>query len=116
MLKKSLVSLLGQKVGTTLNFNNLTDWFRQQAVDNMFIDAERVSLYYKPITTFIGIQNTQDPISQGNSNLGFFSIMTDRNSGGTSRAQGSIEIMIERKIFGHDSKGVVETLNDTASL
>ena len=42
--------------------------------------------------------------------------MTDRNSGGTSRKEGTLEIMLERKILGFDTKGVVEELKDTALL
>ncbi|CAF3174305.1 unnamed protein product [Rotaria sp. Silwood2] len=43
-----------------------------------------------------------------------FTVLTDRSEGGSSIKEGSIEIMLHRRILHDDSQGVAESLNETA--
>ncbi|CAF4058122.1 unnamed protein product [Rotaria sp. Silwood2] len=43
-----------------------------------------------------------------------FTVLTDRSEGGSSIKDGSIEIMLHRRILHDDSQGVAESLNETA--
>ena len=72
----------------------------------MFDDKERVSFYYKPVTSFIGIRAQQNVDNPTRFHPNFISFIPDRVCGGTSRKEGSLELMLERKINGVDSKGV----------
>ncbi len=75
-------------------------------------DSEHISYYYKPITSFISINQVSNDQKSSISSY-MMSILTDRVSGGTSRAKGQLEIMVDRKIAGSDNKGVTESLNDS---
>ena len=41
--------------------------------------------------------------------------MTDRSQGGSSLAEGEIELMVHRRLLYDDSLGVGEALNETGS-
>lgn len=75
----------------------------------MYRDDEVISYYYKPVQTYIKIQDEE---YKGNSMI----IFPDRVEGGTSYKKGQIELMIERKINGEDGKGIPEILNDEYNL
>ncbi|CAF3620466.1 unnamed protein product [Rotaria sp. Silwood1] len=68
-----------------------------------FVD-ERISGNYYPINSRIWIRDRARQLT----------ILTDRSEGGGSMHDGSIEIMVHRRILHDDSLGVGEALNETA--
>jgi lysosomal alpha-mannosidase len=81
---------------------------------------EPVSGNYYPINSRIWIkdQTRQFTVLTGNKdileNLFLFSISTDRSQGGGSIHDGSIEILLHRRLIVDDKFGVDEVLNETA--
>ncbi|KAG4070457.1 hypothetical protein HA402_005689 [Bradysia odoriphaga] len=41
-------------------------------------------------------------------------VLTDRSQGGSSKIDGTLEIMVHRRLLNDDAKGVGEALNETA--
>lgn len=76
--------------------------------DLVLNDTEKINYYYKPINSFIGLEDS--------SRKTMITVFTDRVTGGTSRKPGSIEIMVDRKATGTDKKGVIESMNDNYSI
>ncbi|XP_059487102.1 lysosomal alpha-mannosidase-like [Neocloeon triangulifer] len=64
---------------------------------------EPVAGNYHPVTTFI---STRDGRSE-------FGIVTDRAQGGTSMQDGTLELMLHRRLMYDDARGVGESLNET---
>ncbi|KAI5636838.1 alpha mannosidase middle domain-containing protein [Phthorimaea operculella] len=65
--------------------------------------AEPVAGNYYPIVNKISIQNDRQKVS----------VITDRSEGGSSLEEGSIEVMLHRRLVKDDHKGVGEALNET---
>ncbi|CAB3366560.1 Hypothetical predicted protein [Cloeon dipterum] len=70
---------------------------------------EPVAGNYYPITTAISIRN-----HAANSENEELAIITDRAQGGSSIENGTLEIMLHRRLLFDDDKGVEEALNETA--
>ncbi|CAF1158677.1 unnamed protein product [Adineta steineri] len=68
------------------------------------VPDDLVSSNYYPINSRIWIQDQDRQ----------FTILTDRSQGGGSIYDGSIEIMVHRRLLHDDSMGVKEALNETA--
>ncbi|CAF1413328.1 unnamed protein product [Adineta ricciae] len=68
------------------------------------VPDDPISSNYYPINSRIWIQDESRQ----------FTILTDRSQGGGSMYDGSIEIMIHRRLLRDDSMGVREALNETA--
>ncbi|KAJ0184382.1 hypothetical protein K1T71_000805 [Dendrolimus kikuchii] len=66
--------------------------------------AEPIAGNYYPVTNEIFIQNGDDR----------FTVLTDRSQGGSSLAEGEIELMLHRRLLHDDAFGVDEALNETA--
>ncbi|KAG9404584.1 hypothetical protein AC1031_004785 [Aphanomyces cochlioides] len=69
-------------------------------------EEERVAANYVPITiaAYLRDENTQ------------FNVITDRAQGASSLKDGSLEIMIHRRLLGDDYRGVGESLNETETV
>ncbi|XP_050359988.1 lysosomal alpha-mannosidase-like isoform X2 [Nymphalis io] len=65
---------------------------------------EPIAGNYYPVTNKISIQDDQSRIS----------ILTDRSEGGSSLEEGSIELMLHRRLLHDDAFGVGEALNEVA--
>ncbi|XP_055295901.1 lysosomal alpha-mannosidase-like isoform X2 [Sitodiplosis mosellana] len=65
---------------------------------------EKIAGNYYPITSKIAIED----------NTRRFAILNDRAQGGSSLADGSIELMVHRRLLHDDAFGVGEALNETA--
>ncbi|CRK86319.1 CLUMA_CG000160, isoform A [Clunio marinus] len=65
---------------------------------------EKISGNYYPITTKIAIEDENHRLA----------ILTDRPQGGSSLTDGSIELMVHRRLLRDDTFGVGEPLNETA--
>ncbi|XP_031623847.1 lysosomal alpha-mannosidase-like isoform X1 [Contarinia nasturtii] len=65
---------------------------------------ETTSGNYYPVTAKIAIEDTSRR----------FAILTDRSQGGSSLTDGSIELMVHRRLLHDDAFGVGEALNETA--
>ena len=66
-------------------------------------ETEPVAGNYYPVNSAIFIEG----------NVGSLSLVTDRSVGGSSLADGSIEVMVQRRILRDDFRGVDEALNET---
>ncbi|CAF4577618.1 unnamed protein product, partial [Rotaria sp. Silwood2] len=69
-----------------------------------YIPDDPISSNYYPINSRIWIRDQDRQLT----------ILTDRSQGGGSICDGSIEIMVHRRILHDDSMGVKEALNETA--
>lgn len=67
--------------------------------------AEPIAGNYYPVTNEIFIQNGDNR----------FTVLTDRSQGGSSLAEGEIELMLHRRLLHDDAFGVDEALNETAA-
>jgi lysosomal alpha-mannosidase len=74
-----------------------------------FIQTETVSGNYYPVNSRIFIRDENANVSRQ------LTIVTDRSHGGSSIIDGSIEIMLHRRILHDDSLGVHEPLNETGA-
>nr|XP_054773822.1 lysosomal alpha-mannosidase-like isoform X1 [Lytechinus pictus] len=77
-----------------------------QREDYPYVNSEPVAGNYYPINSRIYINDT---MSQ-------FTVLTDRSQGGSSLSNGSVEIMIHRRILKDDNRGVGEPLNETGQF
>ncbi|XP_041983730.1 lysosomal alpha-mannosidase-like isoform X1 [Aricia agestis] len=66
---------------------------------------EPIAGNYYPVTNEIYIENDNLRVS----------VLTDRSQGGTSLEEGSIELMLHRRLLHDDAFGVDEALNETAN-
>lgn len=66
--------------------------------------AEKISGNYYPITSKIAIEDDRKR----------FAVLIDRAQGGSSLADGSLELMVHRRLLHDDAFGVDEALNETA--
>ena len=66
---------------------------------------EPVAGNYYPVNTAIYIEGLESTSA--------FGIITDRTNGGSSLADGSLELMVHRRILADDARGVGEPLNET---
>ena len=66
-------------------------------------ETEPVAGNYYPVNSAIFINGSE----------GSLSLVTDRSVGGSSLADGSIEVMVQRRILRDDFRGVDEALNET---
>uniref|UniRef100_A0A915HUZ6 Alpha-mannosidase n=1 Tax=Romanomermis culicivorax TaxID=13658 RepID=A0A915HUZ6_ROMCU len=66
-------------------------------------NTEPISANYYPVNTRIFIKDSNVQMT----------ILTDRSQGGSSLTDGSIELMIHRRLFQDDNFGVAEPLNET---
>ena len=71
--------------------------------------TEFIAGNYYPVNTRIYIKDEQSGV---NDLLRQLTILTDRSQGGSSIEDGSIEIMIHRRILNDDALGVAEPLNE----
>ncbi|XP_037040043.1 lysosomal alpha-mannosidase isoform X1 [Bradysia coprophila] len=65
---------------------------------------EQIAGNYYPVTTKIAIEDRNERLA----------ILTDRSQGGTSLMDGSVDLMIHRRLLHDDAFGVDEALNETA--
>ncbi|XP_059478736.1 lysosomal alpha-mannosidase-like [Neocloeon triangulifer] len=70
---------------------------------------EPVAGNYYPVTTTISLRNFAAD-SAGEE----FAVLTDRAQGGSSIENGTLEVMLHRRLLFDDGKGVYEALNETA--
>lgn len=66
--------------------------------------TEKISGNYYPVTAKIAIEDQRKR----------FAVLTDRAQGGSSLADGSVELMVHRRLLHDDAFGVGEALNETA--
>lgn len=66
---------------------------------------EPVAGNYYPVNNMIGIEDDADDVA--------FTVLSDVSQGGSSLANGEIELMVNRRIMADDSRGVQEPLNET---
>ncbi|CAH2064721.1 unnamed protein product, partial [Iphiclides podalirius] len=66
---------------------------------------EPVAGNYYPVTEFISIEDESTRLT----------VLTDRSEGGSSLAEGQIELMLHRRLLYDDAFGVGEALNETAA-
>jgi len=71
------------------------------------ITEEITTANYYPINQAIAIQDTSKDIQ--------LTVMNDRSQGGSSLAEGTIELMQHRRLFYDDYRGVDEALNEKDS-
>ncbi|CAK4634012.1 hypothetical protein AeMF1_003692 [Aphanomyces euteiches] len=69
-------------------------------------EEEKVAANYVPITIATYLRDTKTQ----------FNVITDRAQGVASLEDGSIEIMVHRRLLADDSKGVGEHLNETETI
>lgn len=68
--------------------------------------VEPVAGNYYPVNTAIFIEDESQS----------FTILTDRSQAGSSISDGSIELLIQRRLLADDARGVGEPLNETMSI
>ena len=68
-----------------------------------FDESKRITGNYYPITTSLFIQDRKKDAR--------LTVYTDRSYGGTSLTDGSLELMLHRRLIGDDGKGLGEALN-----
>ncbi|XP_039250452.2 lysosomal alpha-mannosidase-like [Styela clava] len=68
--------------------------------------SEPVAGNYYPVNSRIYTNDTKTQ----------FTILTDRSQGGSSLFNGTLELMMHRRLFGDDAKGVGEPLNETGQF
>lgn len=66
--------------------------------------TEKIAGNYYPVTAKIAIEDDQKR----------FAVLNDRSQGGSSLADGSVELMVHRRLLHDDAFGVDEALNETA--
>lgn len=66
--------------------------------------TEKISGNYYPVTAKIAIEDDRKR----------FAVLTDRSQGGSSLTDGSVELMVHRRLLHDDAFGVGEALNETA--
>ena len=66
--------------------------------------TEPVAMNYYPVNTAIRIADAASP--------GVLTVLTDRTQGGASLIDGSLELMLHRRLLTEDGKGVMESLNE----
>ncbi|XP_030835227.1 lysosomal alpha-mannosidase [Strongylocentrotus purpuratus] len=96
----------GQMFYTDSNGRQMMKRVLYQREDYPYVNSEPVAGNYYPINSRIIINDT---MSQ-------FTVMTDRSQGGSSLSNGSVEIMIHRRILKDDNRGVGEPLNETGQF
>jgi lysosomal alpha-mannosidase len=67
-------------------------------------EEEPVSSNYYPVTSKIVIKDETKKLE--------VAVLNDRAQGGTSLKEGTVELMIHRRLLGDDDKGVKEALNE----
>lgn len=67
-------------------------------------EQEQIAGNYFPVTSKIAIEDAQTRLA----------ILNDRAQGGSSLSDGSVEIMVHRRLMHDDNCGVNEALNETA--
>jgi len=68
--------------------------------------VETIAGNYYPVNTATFIENERQS----------FTILTDRSQAGSSISDGSIELLIQRRLLADDARGVGEPLNETMSI
>ena len=68
-------------------------------------NTEPVAGNYYPVNSRIFIQDKQKDLQ--------FTVLTDRSQGGSSLKDGSVEIMVHRRLLVDDARGVGEALNES---
>ena len=71
-------------------------------------NTEPVAGNYYPVNSRIFIQDKTKGLQ--------FTVLTDRSQGGSSLKDGSVELMVHRRLFHDDSRGVGEPLNETGQF
>ncbi|CAF1191139.1 unnamed protein product [Rotaria sordida] len=94
----------GSKYYTDANGREVLERIRDHRPTWPYFVDERISGNYYPINSRIWIRDNDHQLT----------ILTDRSEGGGSMYDGSIEIMVHRRILHDDSMGVGEALNETA--
>ncbi|CAF4671246.1 unnamed protein product [Rotaria sp. Silwood1] len=94
----------GSKYYTDANGREVLERIRDHRPTWPYFVDERISGNYYPINSRIWIRDHDRQLT----------ILTDRSEGGGSMYDGSIEIMVHRRILHDDSMGVDEVLNETA--
>ena len=92
------------------------------STDSSRISSQPVSGNYYPVNAAIFIESNQ--INETGNKAQFsdlllprrssLCVLTDRTQGGSSLSEGSIELMVHRRIFGDDARGVGEPLDETS--
>ena len=67
------------------------------------VASEPISANYYPVNTALYIED----------NTRSFSVLVDRSQGGSSLNDGSVELMIQRRLLADDARGCAEPLNET---
>ncbi|KAH7942927.1 hypothetical protein HPB52_002702 [Rhipicephalus sanguineus] len=67
-------------------------------------ERQLVQSNYYPVVSWIYVRDRKEQLQM--------SVLPDRPQGGTAYHPGTIELMIHRRFMGHDSKGVMQSLND----
>jgi len=78
---------------------------RNQRPDWNYTVYEPVASNYYPVNSFIYLSDTTTGTT--------FSVVTDRSNGGSSMLDGSLELMVHRRLSVDDNRGVGEPLNET---
>ena len=94
----------GSKYYTDANGREVLERIRDHRPTWDYIVDEPISGNYYPINSRIWIRDQSRQLT----------VLTDRSEGGGSMFDGSIEIMVHRRILHDDSLGVGEALNETA--
>ncbi|CAF3180606.1 unnamed protein product [Rotaria sp. Silwood2] len=94
----------GSKYYTDANGREVLERIRDHRPTWPYLVDERISGNYYPINSRIWIRDHDRQLT----------VLTDRSEGGGSMYDGSIEIMVHRRILHDDSMGVGEALNETA--
>ena len=71
-------------------------------------NTEPVAGNYYPVNSRIFIQDKQKGLQ--------FTVLTDRSQGGSSLKDGSVEVMVHRRLMVDDQRGVGEALNETGQF
>ena len=71
-------------------------------------NTEPVAGNYYPVNSRIFIQDKQKCLQ--------FTVLTDRSQGGSSLKDGSVEVMVHRRLMVDDQRGVGEALNETGQF
>ena len=104
ILRYSTEMASGARFFTDSNGRELLERVRNRRPTWDYVVDEPISGNYYPINSRIAIRDEEKQLT----------ILTDRSEGGGSLYDGSIEVMIHRRILHDDSMGVGEALNETA--
>lgn len=96
----------GDTFWTDSNGLELMERRRNTRRDFPFRQTEPVAGNYYPVTTAAMIRDTKSQLS----------VHVDATVGGSSLAEGELELMIHRRLLVDDGRGVGEALNETASI